>query len=105
MIRDKFAKKWFCLSSGMILFITGAAKVWSVLGGAKILEQIDPVFGLQFARLMFIAGILELIIAGICLFSKSRMLPLMLVAWLATNLSIYRMGLSNRVVSLPWFER
>lgn len=77
----------------MILFITGAAKVWSVLGGAKILAQIDPVFGLQFGRLMFVAGILELMIGGICLFSKSRMLALMLVAWLATNLSIYRMGL------------
>ncbi len=85
--------KWFSLSSGLILLITGAAKIWSGLGRAHVLGRVDPILGLSFGHLMLLAGVLEIIVAGLCLAFPSKTLPLILVAWLATNLLAYRLGL------------
>jgi hypothetical protein len=38
-------------------------------------------------------GVVELVIAGICLFGKSQKLKLGLIAWLATSFVVYRLGL------------
>lgn len=87
------AKKWFCLSAGVIFSISGMAKVWSAWGSARLLQHLDPILNIQFGHLMFAAGVLELLIASICLFNRRQMLVSILVAWLATSLLIYRMGL------------
>jgi hypothetical protein len=87
------ARTYFRLSAGAILVFTGIAKVLSALGSAHILQNTDPIFGLQFDNLMLIAGVWELGIAGVCLFSKSQILTAILVAWLATNLLLYRLVL------------
>jgi hypothetical protein len=83
-------KQTFILSSGLILTVTGIAKLWSALGNARILNDADPLLNLQFGHLMFVAGTLELAIASVCLFTKFRQLAASLVAWLATNLLAYR---------------
>ena len=83
----------FILSAGAILALTGAAKVWSTFGTAKLLAVADPIVGITFGHLMLVVGMAEIVIALVCFFSKSQKLALGLVAWLATNLLVYRIGL------------
>lgn len=73
--------------------LTGSAKLWSAFGSAKVLAIADPILGLSFGSLMAIAGIIELVIGSICLFSKMQRLAIGLVVWLATSLAVYRLGL------------
>lgn len=87
------ALKRFIPSAGLILVITGVAKVWTALGNVKLLAVADPIVGIQFKHLMLGVGAAELAIAGVCLFSKRQTLATALVAWLATNFVVYRLGL------------
>ena len=84
---------WFVSSVTAILALTGIIKSWSAFGQSKLLAMADPITGIQFGRLMLTVGILELVIAGVCLFRKSQKLSLALIAWLATNFALYRLGL------------
>src|ERR1022692_2055083 len=83
----------FIISAGAILAITGVAKVWSGLGTAKVLAVADPIIGIQFGHLMLVVGLAEIVVALLCFFGKSQKLALGLVAWLATNFVVYRLGL------------
>jgi len=85
--------KWFIWSAGAIFVITGVAKMLSASGHAKVLNTFDPIFGIKYRVLLPLTGIVELAIANLCLLVKSRKLISMLVALLATNLFIYRLGL------------
>lgn len=84
---------WFVFSASGILVVTGAAKIWSAFGHTKLLAVPDPIVGISFGHLMLAVGVLELVIVGICLFGKSQTLALGLIAWLATNFVVYRLGL------------
>ena len=90
--RDPF-NRWFILTSGAILAITGIAKVWSAFGSSKFLAVIDPIFGVTFGKLMLVVGVAELVIALVCFLSKRQTLALGLVAWMSTNFVVYRLGL------------
>ena len=85
--------KWFILSSGAILAITGAAKFWTGLGNSKFLAVVDPIIGIKFGQLMLLVGVAEIVIALVCFFSKRQTLVLGLVAWMSTNFVVYRLGL------------
>ncbi len=86
-------QKWFRLSVLGILTFTGGAKILSAFGSARILNYADPILGFSFGHLMLGVGILELSVAGLCLFNKSSQLATILVACLATNFLLYRLGL------------
>ena len=85
--------KWFVLSSGAILAITGIAKIWSGLGNSKFLAVVDPIIGIKFGFLMLAVGAAEIVVAAVCFFSKRQTLALGLVAWMSTNFVLYRLGL------------
>lgn len=85
--------RFFVLSSGAVLSITGIAKVWSGMGNSKFLAVIDPIIGIKFGFLMLAVGAAEIVIAAICFFSKRQTLALASVAWMSTNFVIYRLGL------------
>jgi hypothetical protein len=87
------ALSWFVASAAVVLAVTGIAKVWSALGNVKLLTVVDPIVGIPFKHLMLGVGVVELVIAGICLFSNRHALSVMLVAWLSTNFLVYRVGL------------
>jgi len=84
---------WLILSSGVILALTGIAKVWSGLGSSKFLAVVDPIIGIKFGHLMLAVGVAEIAIALVCFFSKRQTLALGLVAWMSTNFVVYRLGL------------
>jgi|SRR5215471_9820322 len=84
---------YFFWTAGVVLLLTGIAKGWSAIGQAKLLAAADPITGISFGHLMLLVAVLELGIAGICLFGKSQKFALGLIAWLSTNFVIYRLGL------------
>lgn len=84
---------WFIGSAVVILVVTGLAKLWSVSVPGKMLLVADPITGLAFGRLLLLAGLAELAIAGVCVAGRSPGLKLLLIAWLATNFVVYRLGL------------
>src|ERR1035437_71226 len=83
----------FLLLAAVVLLTPGLAKAWSAFDGATILMTLDPILGIQIRHLMLTVGVLELIIASICLFGKSQKLKLGLIAWLTTSFVLYRLGL------------
>ena len=86
--------RWFILSSGTILLITGIAKVLSAFGEARILGTNDPILGVSFRSLMSLAGVIELVISGICFLTNKYALSLDAIAWIATVFLSYHFGLS-----------
>ncbi|MCW5555320.1 MAG: hypothetical protein KIS67_24560 [Verrucomicrobiae bacterium] len=73
--------------------LTGAAKLWSALGTSKFLAAVDPILGIKFGQLLLAVGLAEIAVALVCCLSKRQTLALGLVAWLATNFLVYRVGL------------
>jgi hypothetical protein len=84
---------WFVISAGVILAITGPAKVWTACGNVKLLTVDDPILGLPFRDLMLVAGCAELVIAWVCLLGHRPLVATGLVALLSTDLLVYRWGL------------
>ncbi len=73
--------------------LTGLAKVVSAAGASRALEAADPILGVSFRKLLLVAGAAELLIAFLC-FSKTKgRLGMVLLAWFATELLVYRLGL------------
>jgi hypothetical protein len=83
----------FIVTAGVILSVTGIAKIFGSLGQARLLYVSDPLLGIAFGHLMFLTGMMEVFIALICFFSDWRFLSLGLVAWLGTSFALYRFGL------------
>jgi len=84
---------WFIRGAVVILAVTGLAKLWSVSAPGKMLLVADPITGLAFGRLLLLVGLAELALAAVCVFGRSPRLKLVLIAWLATNFVVYRLGL------------
>ena len=85
---------WFILSAGGILVFTGAANLLGFFGSSSLLETMDPILGIRFRFVVLFFGLAELILAFLCLYTGKRGLTLGLLAWLAANLIVYRVGLS-----------
>lgn len=86
-------RRGFLIAAGVILGITGFAKLFTVTGETTLLAVSDPIFGMPFGTLMVIVGLVELVIAGFCLFSSLNTLSTLMVAWIASVFLAYRMGL------------
>ena len=84
--------RWFVRSAGVVLLVTGLAKLWSAMGEARVLGVRDPLFGLTFRQLMLGVGLVELLVAGVCLVGRRERLSCVLVGWLSGNFALYRLG-------------
>lgn len=84
---------WFLLSAGVVLALTGTAKIVSSFGAAGLLAKDDPILRISFEKLMILAGVLEIFVASWCFFGRSRALAATFVALISTNILIYRFGL------------
>lgn len=83
----------FQASAGLVFALTGLAKTISALGNSKVLEYVDPIFGMQFSHLMLMAGLLEIVLGLYCLFGRARIINISLIAWLSTFILAYRHAL------------
>lgn len=85
----------FSTSAGLLLLALGLAHL---LGnqGRELVQPPDPVLVVSSRYLFWGLGGVELIVALVCLWARSPQLPAVLVAWLTSNLLVYR-------VALFWF--
>ena len=83
----------FIYTAGVLLLVTALAKLVSSQGDARILQSYDPILRIKFQQVFWVVGVVELIIAIICFLPVSFGWRTKLVAWLATNFVIYRVGL------------
>lgn len=91
--REESWSKSYILSVGVLLFVTGIAKIVSALGKTKVLVMPDPIFNIPYNDFLISIGLIELIIATFCLTSANRKSALVLVAVLSLNILAYRTGL------------
>lgn len=84
---------WFVVSAGCILLITGAAKIWSSFGHAKLLQYYDPILRVGINRLLALVGSLEIIVAAFCLAAPRKQMSVLMIAALANSFLTYRVGL------------
>ena len=85
--------RFFLYSAGFLLLVTGLAKIVSFFGKAKLLNAPDPITGIHFRYLLLLIGMIEISISIFCFFSRRLEFKAMLVAVLATNFALYRLGL------------
>ena len=94
---ERLSRGWvaasFVPSAGIILGLTGLAKVFSAIGAAQALDIADPLLAVPFRQLFLLVGLAELLIAFFCLFTEKRRISLVAVAWVSTNFLVYRLGL------------
>lgn len=81
--------KW---SVAFLLLTTALAKFVSS-GATASAHVTDPIFGVAFREIFWTAGSVELGVALICLVSRNTLVTMGTIAWLATNLALYRLGL------------
>lgn len=85
--------RYFVLTAAVILGITAVAKIASVFSSAPLMLLPDPLIGLSFRRLLLLAGLVELVIACLCLFTTNLKRNTFLIAWMSTSFLMYRVGL------------
>lgn len=83
----------FVYFTSLLLLVTALAKIISSTGKAPILKTTDPILMLPYRLVFLDVGGIELIVALICIFGKQLVLKLRLIAWLATMILMYRVGL------------
>lgn len=84
---------FYIRSSGILLLITALAKMISATSSAQIMATLAPIINISYRDLFIMVGLAEFMV-GICLlFGKNVGLQVSLLAWLSTNILIYRIGL------------
>lgn len=85
--------RFFLYSAGMILLLSGLAKLVSSFGHNDILKVNDPLFHIPFRFVFLSAAVIECVIAFLCFYTKHARIGIWLVTWLATVFAAYRFGL------------
>jgi hypothetical protein len=86
-------RRWFMLSAGGILVFGGITRLLDVFEKTQQLDMSSPIVRIPFRQLLLCIGIVELIVACLCLFTNKRTLSLVLVTWLVIIYAVYRVGL------------
>ncbi|HXI70050.1 MAG TPA: hypothetical protein VNN22_06795 [Verrucomicrobiae bacterium] len=88
--------KWsrlFINSAGGILLAAAIARFLITAGSAQVLTAPDLLLGIPLRHALLVVGAMEFGVALVCLFGKQVGLQSGLLAWLATNFIVYRIGL------------
>jgi hypothetical protein len=83
----------FIIISGVLLFLSAAAKFISANGNAGVLQQSDPILSISFRHLFWIVGSFELIVATVCILEDNQQLQATSLACLSTGFMVYRLGM------------
>ncbi len=83
----------FLLSSAVIFAGTGVAKLLSTSADSRLLQMADPIVGIQVRYLLLAAGVIEVVVALVCLRARRPIFAATLVAWISTSFVVYRIGL------------
>lgn len=84
----------FIYSAGAILLVAALERFLIATGNAQhVLSQPDPILGIPLRYAVVIVGVLELIVAVICLFGRQVGTRIGWLVWFSTNFIIFRVGL------------
>src|SRR5580658_8775494 len=83
----------FKYSVVVLLVFSSLAKFISTGSDAKIFQYPDPLFMIPFRYMLWFAGGIELAVAMGCIATKNRLVQVTAIAWLGTDLLLYRFGL------------
>jgi hypothetical protein len=83
----------FLRTAGVILVVTGLAKIVSVFGTARLLDLPDPILNVTFRHLLLAVGVAEIVIGMASLFLINQGATLLAMAWLTSAFLVYRWGL------------
>ena len=85
---------FYLISSGVILFAMGVAKLIDVANGARVLQEPDPFFKIGYGQLLVSSALIEIVIALACLSRRPTVrVKLLLLLSLAAAFISYRAGL------------
>jgi hypothetical protein len=85
---------YFITSAAIIYLVVGMAKVISVFNAQNVFALSDPIFGIQFYMLFFLAGTIEVCVGLTCLHANIRpVVKLGILAWISNLIVTYRVGL------------
>src|SRR5258708_6792829 len=93
-------RRWFMLSAGGILVVGGITRLLNVFEKTQQLDISSPIVLIPFRQLLLCIGIVELIVACLCLFTNKRTLSLVLVTWLVIIYAVYRVSLC----AMGWYH-
>ena len=93
---------WFALAAGGILALAGVNDLLDCLQTTQVLDLGDPLLGIPFRYLLFLAGLVELVVAWLCLFTNKKVLSLRLIVFLVVGYASYRIGLWTIGWPHPW---
>lgn len=85
--------KLFHWSVAALLAISAAAKFVSSGGAVRLLDIANPIFGISNRAVLQGVGVLELSIALVCLSAVSQGIKTIMIASLAADFALYRLGL------------
>ena len=83
----------FLWSTGILLLLTGTAKILSAMGTGVILTAREPVFGLTYRAIFWCTAILESGVGASCILARSPLSNCLLVLWLSAGFWSYRVAL------------
>lgn len=86
-------KRVFVISSVVIFLFTGAAKILTAAGGVPALKAYDPIFDVKLQYLLVSVGVVEILLAVACWFTRKDSICVGMIACLATNFAAYRVAL------------
>lgn len=92
--------RWFMLSAGGILMFGGITRLLEVFEKTQQLDISAPIVLIPFRQLLLYIGIVELIVACLCLFTNKRTLILILITCLVTVYAVYRVSLC----AMGWYH-
>ncbi len=88
----KIKEAYFRLSA-VLLLATGVVKVVSAFSDSRLLQQLNPIFGISNGWVFAFIGTIEIYIASAVAFSRNSLLRTSLLALLVTGFLAYRSAL------------
>ena len=87
------SSRYFIKSVFWVLLATGAAKLFSATGGAKLLDMPESLLPLTFRQTLWLVGSIELAVALFLVLGRSERLKLVWITWLSGNFALYRIAI------------
>lgn len=91
-MKSKYLKTYI-ITVACIFVATALAKLASAGGSARVLNLPDPLLTFQTRHVLAGVGVLEVLLAGYLFLGGNQWMKLSLIAWMASNFLVYRLGL------------
>ena len=91
--KSEYAANGFAYIVAATLVLVSAAKVFSLLGHSRILDESDPLLRITTRHLLLAAAIVECSVACLLVTNWTLRFKLLVIIWLSSTFVLYRFGL------------